>query len=144
MLTPLPGITDAKPTYCSYPMPGVQPVLVDPEGNEVEGNNVEGLLCIKHPWPSMLRTTYGDHERCRQVYFSAFKDMYFTGDGARRDEDGRDHQALIFKILTLYGIFNNYNFAICWGIYFGIVLDWQRSVWFAKKPKYQTKYDDRR
>ena len=89
MLTPLPGITDAKPTYCSYPMPGVQPVLVDPEGNEVEGNNVEGLLCIKHPWPSMLRTTYGDHERCRQVYFSAFKDMYFTGDGARRDEDGR-------------------------------------------------------
>jgi len=89
MLTPLPGITDAKPTYCSYPMPGVQPVLVDPEGNEIEGNNVEGLLCIKHPWPSMLRTTYGDHERCRQVYFSAFKDMYFTGDGARRDEDGR-------------------------------------------------------
>ena len=64
-------------------------MLVDSEGNEVEGNNVEGLLCIKHPWPSMLRTTYGDHERCRQVYFSAFKDMYFTGDGARRDEDGR-------------------------------------------------------
>jgi acetyl-CoA synthetase len=89
MLTPLPGITDAKPTYCSYPMPGVQPVLVDPDGNEISGNNVEGLLCIKHPWPSMIRTTYGDHERCRQVYFSAFEDMYFTGDGARRDEDGR-------------------------------------------------------
>jgi len=89
MLTPLPGITDTKPTYCSYPMPGVQAVLVDPDGNEISGNNVEGLLCIKHPWPSMLRTTYGDHERCRQVYFSAFEDMYFTGDGARRDEDGR-------------------------------------------------------
>jgi len=89
MLTPLPGITDAKPTYCSYPMPGIQPVLVDPQGNILEGNDIEGLLCIKHPWPSILRTTYGDHERCRQVYFSAFEGMYFTGDGARRDEDGR-------------------------------------------------------
>ncbi len=89
MLTPLPGITDTKPTFASYPLPGIQPVLVDPEGNIVEGNDVEGLLCIKHPWPSILRTTYGDHERCRQVYFSAFEDMYFTGDGARRDKDGR-------------------------------------------------------
>jgi len=89
MLTPLPGITDTKPTYASYPMPGVQPVLVDSEGNILEGNNVEGLLCIKHPWPSMIRTTYGDHERCRQVYFSAFENMYFTGDGARKDEEGR-------------------------------------------------------
>ncbi len=89
MITPLPGITDAKPTYASYPMPGVQPVLLDADGNLVEGNNVEGLLCIKFPWPAMLRTTYGDHERCRQTYFSVFKDMYFTGDGARRDEEGR-------------------------------------------------------
>ena len=89
MLTPLPGITDTKPTYASYPMPGVQPVLVDTEGNILEGNNIEGLLCIVHPWPSMIRTTYGDHERCRQVYFSAFENMYFTGDGARKDEDGR-------------------------------------------------------
>jgi acetyl-CoA synthetase len=62
--------------------------LVTPEGVEIEGNSVEGLLCIKYPWPSMVRTTYGDHERCRQVYFSAFEDMYFTGDGARRDENG--------------------------------------------------------
>ena len=70
-------------------MPGIQPVLMDADGNEVLGNDVEGLLCIKHPWPSMIRTTYGDHERCRQVYFSAFDNKYFTGDGARRDADGR-------------------------------------------------------
>ena len=89
MITPLPGITDTKPTYASYPMPGIQAVLVDNEGNEIEGNNVEGLLCVKHPWPSILRTTYGDHERCKNVYFSTFKGMYFTGDGARRDEEGR-------------------------------------------------------
>ena len=89
LITPLPGITDTKPCYASYPMPGVQPVLMDADGNEVEGNDVEGLLCVKYPWPSILRTTYGDHERCRQVYFSAFEDKYFTGDGARRDADGR-------------------------------------------------------
>ena len=89
LITPLPGITDTKPCFASYPMPGVQPVLLDSEGNLVEGNDVEGLLCVKFPWPSMLRTTYGDHERCRQVYFSAFEDHYFTGDGARRDADGR-------------------------------------------------------
>ena len=89
LITPLPGITDTKPCYASYPMPGVQLVLMDSEGNEVIGNDVEGLLCIKHPWPSMIRTTYGDHERCRQVYFSSFDNKYFTGDGARRDADGR-------------------------------------------------------
>ena len=89
MISPLPGITDTKPTYASYPLPGVQLVLMDAEGNEVEGNNKEGLLCIKYPWPSILRTTYGDHNRCREVYFSAFDKMYFTGDGARRDEEGR-------------------------------------------------------
>jgi len=89
MITPLPGITDAKPTYASYPMPGIQTVFVDSEGSELEGNDIEGLLCIKFPWPSMIRTTYGDHERCRQVYFSSFKGMYFTGDGARKDADGR-------------------------------------------------------
>ncbi|MEO1259257.1 MAG: acetate--CoA ligase [Bacteroidota bacterium] len=89
LITPLPGITDTKPCYASYPMPGVQLLLVDADGNEVQGNGVEGLLCVKFPWPSILRTTYGDHERCRQVYFSVFEDLYFTGDGARRDEDGR-------------------------------------------------------
>ncbi len=89
MITPLPGITDTKPTYASYPMPGIQAVLVDKDGNELTENNVEGLLCIKFPWPSIIRTTYGDHDRCKNVYFSAFKNKYFTGDGARKDEEGR-------------------------------------------------------
>ncbi len=89
LITPLPGITDTKPCYASYPMPGVQPVLMNADGEEVQGNGVEGLLCVKFPWPSMIRTTYGDHERCKNVYFSAFENMYFTGDGARRDENGR-------------------------------------------------------
>ncbi len=89
LISPLPGITDTKPCYASYPLPGVQPVLVNSKGEEIEGNDVEGLLCVKFPWPSIIRTTYGDHERCRQVYFSAFKDKYFTGDGARRDAEGR-------------------------------------------------------
>ncbi len=88
LITPLAGITPLKPTYATLPLPGVQPCLVDAEGNEILENNAEGLLCIKYPWPSILRTTYGDHERCRQTYFSTFKNMYFTGDGARRDEDG--------------------------------------------------------
>ncbi len=89
MITPLPGITDTKPCFASYPLPGIQPCLLDAAGNELHGNDVEGLLCIKFPWPSLLRTTYGDHERCRTNYFAAFKNMYFTGDGAKRDEDGR-------------------------------------------------------
>lgn len=88
MISGLSNITKMKPTFASLPLPGVHPVLVDPDGKEIEGNNVEGLLCIKQAWPSMIRTTYGDHERCRQVYFSAFENMYFTGDGCRRDEDG--------------------------------------------------------
>lgn len=89
MITPLPGITDTKPCHAAYPLPGVQPVLVDAEGKEIEGNNVEGLLCISFPWPSIIRTTYGDHKRCIQTYFSAFPGKYFTGDQARRDADGR-------------------------------------------------------
>ncbi len=89
LITPLPGITDTKPCYASYPLPGVQPLLVDADGNELNGNGLEGLLCIKFPWPAMLRTLYGDHDRCRQTYFSVFPDLYFTGDGARRDKDGR-------------------------------------------------------
>ena len=89
LITPLPGITDAKPCYASYPMPGVQLCLIDTEGNELEGNDVEGLLCVKFPWPSMLRTTYGDHERCRQTYFAPFPGKYFTGDSAKRDAEGR-------------------------------------------------------
>ncbi len=88
LISPLAGITPLKPCYATLPLPGIQPCLVDPDGKEIKGNGVEGLLCIKYPWPSMIRTTYGDHERCRQVYFSSFEDKYFTGDGARRDENG--------------------------------------------------------
>jgi acetyl-CoA synthetase len=88
MISALAGITPNKPAHASLPLPGIQPVIVDAEGNELTGNNVEGNLCIKFPWPSMLRTTYGDHEKCKNVYFSAYKDMYFTGDGAKRDHDG--------------------------------------------------------
>jgi len=77
-----------KASYAGYPLPGIQPVLLDQEGNEIETNGEEGYLAIKFPWPSMLRTTYGDHERCRNVYFSHYEGYYFTGDGARRDENG--------------------------------------------------------
>ncbi|MGB4847417.1 MAG: AMP-binding protein, partial [Saprospiraceae bacterium] len=89
LISPIAGITDMKPCYASYPMPGVQPILIDIYGNEIEGNDVEGLLCIKFPWPSIIRTTYGDHGRCREIYFNVYPDLYFTGDGARRDEEGR-------------------------------------------------------
>ncbi|MBE0638288.1 MAG: acetate--CoA ligase [Bacteroidales bacterium] len=88
MITPLAGITPTKPSFATLPLPGVQPVLLDNEGNELKGNGVEGILCIKFPWPGMLRTTYGDHPRCYQTYFSAFKGYYLTGDGAKRDEEG--------------------------------------------------------
>ncbi len=88
MISTLAGITPMKPAHATLPLPGVQPVLLDGEGNEIEGNDVEGYLCIKAPWPSILRTTYGDHERCRINYFAAYKGYYFTGDGARRDEHG--------------------------------------------------------
>jgi acetyl-CoA synthetase len=88
LISPLGDLLPLKPSYAGYPLPGVQPCLVDPDGNEIMGNDVEGLLCMKFPWPSIIRTTYGDHERCRQVYFSVFDDLYFTGDGARRDENG--------------------------------------------------------
>ena len=88
MLSPIAGVTPTKPSYATLPLPGVQPIIVDNEGNELKGNSVEGNLCIKFPWPGMLRTTYGDHERCKQTYFSNFTNMYFTGDGVKRDEDG--------------------------------------------------------
>ena len=88
LISPLAGITPLKPTYATLPLPGVQVCLVDSEGNEILGNDVSGNLCLKYPWPSMIRTTYGDHERCRQVYFSTYKGKYFTGDGCKRDKDG--------------------------------------------------------
>ena len=88
LMTPIAGVTETKPGYAMLPLPGVQPVLVDEKGDILEGNGISGNLCIKFPWPGMLRTTWGDHERCRQTYFSAYPDMYFTGDGCLRDEDG--------------------------------------------------------
>lgn len=88
LISPLAGITPLKPSYATLPLPGVQPILVDHEGREIKGNGVEGNLCIRFPWPSIIRTTYGDHERCRQTYFASYKDLYFTGDGCRRDENG--------------------------------------------------------
>ena len=88
MISPMAGITPTKPAYATLPLPGIQPVIVDSEGNELTGNSVEGNLCIKFPWPGMIRTTYGDHDRCRETYFSAYKGMYFTGDGVKRDHDG--------------------------------------------------------
>jgi acetyl-CoA synthetase len=88
MISPIAGVTKTKPTYATLPLPGIQPVLVDEVGNEIEGNGVSGNLCIKYPWPSIIRTTWGDHERCRQTYFSTYPNRYFTGDGCLRDEDG--------------------------------------------------------
>ncbi|UZR94454.1 acetate--CoA ligase [Chondrinema litorale] len=88
MISPIAGVTPTKPTYATLPLPGIQPALLDSEGKEIDGRGVEGNLCIKHPWPSILRTTWGDHERCKFTYFSTYKGYYFTGDGCRRDEDG--------------------------------------------------------
>ncbi len=88
LISPLANITPLKPSFATLPLPGIQPVLVDEKGNEIKGNNVEGNLCIQFPWPSMIRTTYGNHERCRQTYFSTYPDLYFTGDGCKRDVDG--------------------------------------------------------
>ena len=88
MISALAGITPNKPAHASLPLPGIQPIIVDSDGNELTGNNVQGNLCIKFPWPSILRTTYGDHQRCINTYFSDYKGMYFTGDGVKRDHDG--------------------------------------------------------
>ncbi len=88
MLTPLPGATPLKPGSATQPFFGVQPCLLDDQGNEIEGNPAEGNLAIKHPWPSQMRTVYGDHKRFYETYFAMYKGYYFTGDGARRDEDG--------------------------------------------------------
>ena len=86
------GITPSKPSWATLPMPGVQPILIDDKGNEVtekdENGMLKGNLCIKAPWPSILRTTYGDHERCRTNYFATYPNLYFTGDGALKDENG--------------------------------------------------------
>ena len=88
MITPIPYVTPTKPTYATLPFIGIQPALMDEAGEELKGNQVEGRLCIKFPWPSMARTIWGNHQRYKETYFSAFDNMYFTGDGALRDEVG--------------------------------------------------------
>lgn len=91
LITNLAGITPSKPGWATLPMPGIQPILVDEKGVEIteaEDGIYKGNLCIKFPWPSLLRTTYGDHERCRTNYFATYENLYFTGDGALKDENG--------------------------------------------------------
>lgn len=88
MISPVPFVTPTKPTYATLPLPGIQPVLMDEKRNEIEGNQVVGSLCVKFPWPSIARTIWGDHQRYKDTYFSAFPGKYFTGDGALRDEVG--------------------------------------------------------
>ncbi|VDH04545.1 acetate--CoA ligase [Bergeyella zoohelcum] len=88
MISPIPFVTPTKPTYATLPLPGIQPVLMDEKRNEISGNQVDGNLCIRFPWPGIARTIWGDHERYRATYFSAFPGKYFTGDGALRDETG--------------------------------------------------------
>ena len=88
MITPIPFVTPTKPTYATLPFIGIQPALMDENGKELKGNQVDGRLCIKFPWPSMARTIWGNHQRYKDTYFSAFENKYFTGDGALRDEVG--------------------------------------------------------
>jgi acetyl-CoA synthetase len=88
MISGIGDFSPMKPSFAGYPLPGIQPVLLNQEGQEIEEADVEGYLCVKFPWPSILRTTYGDHERCRLTYFSHYKGYYFTGDGAKRDANG--------------------------------------------------------
>jgi acetyl-CoA synthetase len=98
MISNLAGVTPHKPAHATLPLPGVQPILVDEHGNAIPGGDaskselpseiISGNLCISHPWPSIIRTTYGDHERCKQTYFSTYENMYFTGDGCLRDSEG--------------------------------------------------------
>ena len=88
MITPLPAISELKPGSAMIPFFGIEPVLLDEAGNEVEGNPASGYLCIKSPWPSLMRTVYGDHKRFRQTYFERFPGYYMAGDSAMRDADG--------------------------------------------------------
>ncbi len=88
LISNLAGITPAIPSFATLPMPGIVPCLIDENGKEIEENNVSGNLCIKQAWPSIIRTTFGDHERCRKTYFSTYENKYYTGDGAFRDANG--------------------------------------------------------
>jgi acetyl-CoA synthetase len=88
LISPLAGITPLKPAFATLPLPGIELLIVDEKGTEIQGNGVEGNLCIRQPWPGMARSVYGDHERFRTTYFTTYPGLYFTGDGCRRDEDG--------------------------------------------------------
>ena len=88
MVSPLPYVTPTIPTYATLPFPGIQPALMDENGEELKGNQVEGRLCVKFPWPSIARTIWGNHQRYKDTYFSAYEGNYFTGDGALRDAVG--------------------------------------------------------
>ncbi len=88
MISPIPYLTPTKPTYATFPLPGIQLSLMDENGEEIKGNQVDGRLCIKFPWPSIARTIWGNHKRYKETYFSTYKNQYFTGDGALRDEVG--------------------------------------------------------
>jgi len=88
LIAPIANVTPLKPAFATLPLPGIQPVLLNEKGEEVQGNPAEGNLCIRFPWPGMARTVYGDHERFRQTYFSTYSNVYFTSDGAKRDENG--------------------------------------------------------
>ncbi len=88
MISPLAGITATKPGFATLPLPGIQPALLDENGIELIGNGIEGKLCFKFPWPGIIRTTYGDHQRCKETYFAPYEGYFFTGDGCRKDEDG--------------------------------------------------------
>ncbi|HEY5825046.1 MAG TPA: acetate--CoA ligase [Cyclobacteriaceae bacterium] len=88
MISPIANVTKLKPAFASYPLPGVQPAVMDEKGTELNGNSIEGRLAIKFPWPSIARTIYGDHQRFKDTYFSTFPGKYFTGDGCKRDEEG--------------------------------------------------------
>lgn len=88
MISPIPGIIPTKPSFATLPLPGIQPIIMNGENKEMSGNSVKGNLCIKFPWPGIARTIWGNHDLFRQTYFSSYRNMYFTGDGAQRDEDG--------------------------------------------------------
>lgn len=89
LISPIPHVTEIRPMYATNPLPGVQPIILDKDGNEITEPHEEGLLCMKFPWPSIVRTLYGDHDRMRNTYFSTFKGYYFSGDAAKRDNKGR-------------------------------------------------------
>lgn len=88
LISPIPYVTPTKPTFATLPLPGIIPALMDENGNEISGNQVQGRLCINHPWPSVARTIWGNHQRYKETYFTAYENRYFTGDGALRDETG--------------------------------------------------------